>query len=122
MAHAGSTKTVPPSDQKKIVTTTYQQAADEESLRSTVDQLNQPSDPPAPEADEHGYRDNSKVPKLPYWKLFWFFFFYNFGLFAWEGPVAQIALIKQRLVVQDQWITLARVSARLCCVPDPAGA
>jgi chromate transport protein ChrA len=39
--------------------------------------------------------------------LFWFFF-YNFGLFAWGGPVAQIALIKDRLVIQDKWITLQR--------------
>lgn len=39
--------------------------------------------------------------------LFWFFF-YNFGLFAWGGPVAQIALIKERLVIQDKWITLHR--------------
>ncbi|KAH6605292.1 hypothetical protein Trco_006999 [Trichoderma cornu-damae] len=40
-------------------------------------------------------------------KLFWFFF-YNFGLFAWGRPVAQIALIKERLVIQDKWITLPR--------------
>ncbi|GES64372.1 hypothetical protein ATEIFO6365_0008044200 [Aspergillus terreus] len=54
-----------------------------------------------------GLQDNSNVPRLPLWKLFWFFF-YNFGLFAWGGPVAQIALIKDRLVLQDKWITLAR--------------
>ena len=36
------------------------------------------------------------------------FFFYNFGIFAWGGPVAQIALIKDRLVIQEKWITLAR--------------
>lgn len=52
-------------------------------------------------------RDNTNVPRLPLLKLFWFFF-YNFGLFAWGGPVAQIALIKDRLVIQDKWITLAR--------------
>ena len=40
-------------------------------------------------------------------RLFWFFF-YNFGLFAWGGPVAQIALIKERLVIQERWITLGR--------------
>lgn len=51
--------------------------------------------------------DNSHVPHLSLPKLFWFFF-YNFGLFAWGGPVAQIALIKERLVIQDQWITLSR--------------
>ncbi|RYP65536.1 hypothetical protein DL770_008976 [Monosporascus sp. CRB-9-2] len=64
------------------------------------------SDTPCSE-DNQGLEDNSNVPKLSYPKLFWFFF-YNFGLFAWGGPVAQIALIKERLVVQDKWITLPR--------------
>lgn len=59
------------------------------------------------ENDDSGLQDNSNVPRLPLLKLFWFFF-YNFGLFAWGGPVAQIALIKERLVVKDKWITLAR--------------
>ncbi|KAF7542233.1 hypothetical protein G7Z17_g11755 [Cylindrodendrum hubeiense] len=57
--------------------------------------------------DEPSLDDNSNVPRMPYLKLFWFFF-YNFGLFAWGGPVAQIALIKDRLVIQDKWISLAR--------------
>jgi len=57
--------------------------------------------------DSSGLSDNTNVPRLSYARLFWFFF-YNFGLFAWGGPVAQIALIKDRLVVQDKWITLAR--------------
>lgn len=51
--------------------------------------------------------DNSNVPHLSIPRLFWFFF-YDFGLFAWGGPVAQIALIKDRLVIQEKWITLAR--------------
>jgi len=51
--------------------------------------------------------DNSNVPKFPLHHLFWFFF-YNFGLFAWGGPVAQIALIKEKLVIQDKWISLTR--------------
>ncbi|KAF3402126.1 Chromate transport protein [Talaromyces pinophilus] len=57
--------------------------------------------------DQDGLRDNSNVPHLSLLQLFWFFF-YNFGLFAWGGPVAQIALIKERLVIQDKWITLPR--------------
>lgn len=59
------------------------------------------------ENDDPGLQDNSNVPRLSLLKLFWFFF-YNFGLFAWGGPVAQIALIKEKLVVKDKWITLAR--------------
>ncbi|KAG7294510.1 hypothetical protein NEMBOFW57_004585 [Staphylotrichum longicolle] len=57
--------------------------------------------------DDQGLDDNSKVPQMSYLKLFWFFF-YNFGLFAWGGPVAQIALIKDKLVTKDKWITLPR--------------
>ena len=57
--------------------------------------------------EDMSLEDNSNVPKLSIPRLFWFFF-YNFGLFAWGGPVAQIALIKERLVVQDKWISLTR--------------
>jgi chromate transport protein ChrA len=68
--------------------------------------------------------DNSNVPKMSLLKLFWFVF-YNFGLFAWGGPVAQIALIKERLVIQDKWITLARfqrVFAVYQIIPGPEAA
>lgn len=59
------------------------------------------------ENDDDGLQDNSNVTRLPLLKLFWIFF-YNFGLFAWGGPVAQIALIKDRLVIEEKWITVAR--------------
>ncbi|KAG0634719.1 chromate transporter-domain-containing protein [Tuber brumale] len=78
---------------------------------------------PQQEADL-GYHDNSNVPHLGYLKLFWFFF-YNFGLFAWGGPVAQIVLIKERLVIEDKWITLARfqrVFAVYQILPGPEAA
>jgi hypothetical protein len=76
------------------------------------------------EDSESGLEDNSKVPKLPLLRLFWFFF-YNFGLFAWGGPVAQIALIKERLVIQDKWITIERfqrVFAVYQILPGPEAA
>jgi hypothetical protein len=76
------------------------------------------------EESASGLEDNSKVPRLPLLKLFWFFF-YNFGLFAWGGPVAQIALIKERLVIQDEWITLERfqrVFAVYQVLPGPEAA
>jgi fatty acid desaturase len=70
--------------------------------------------PPAPSDANNDDDDDdgedllwSNAPKLSLPRLFWFFF-YNFGLFAWGGPVAQIALLKERLVVQDKWISLAR--------------
>jgi chromate transport protein ChrA len=59
------------------------------------------------ESPEIEYEDNSRVPQLSVLRIFWFFFS-QFGIFAWGGPVAQIALIKERLVVKDQWITMAR--------------
>ncbi|EEU33636.1 uncharacterized protein NECHADRAFT_89295 [Fusarium vanettenii 77-13-4] len=99
---------------KPVATMLHDKKGDEESQK--IDSL-QPdcrepnsdtprSDIPRAE-DDQGFEDNSSVPKLSYPKLFWFFF-YNFGLFAWGGPVAQIALIKERLVIQDKWITLPR--------------
>jgi hypothetical protein len=81
---------------------------DEESHESSAKAHGDVAPPTlAPGDDDLGFEDNTQVPKLSYLKLFWFFF-YNFGLFAWGGPVAQIALIKERLVVQDKWITLPR--------------
>src|ERR1043165_575836 len=56
------------------------------------------------EIDE--FEDNSKVPHLSYWKIF--LLFLDFGFHAWGGPVAQIALIKERLVTNGQWISHAR--------------
>jgi hypothetical protein len=73
---------------------------------------------------ESSFEDNSKVPKLSLLALFWFFF-HNFGLFAWGGPVAQIALIKERLVIQDKWITIKRfqrVFAVYQILPGPEAA
>lgn len=82
---------------------------------SSVDTLND---------TELGFEDNSRVPQLSIPALFWFFF-YNFGLFAWGGPVAQIALIKEKLVMQDQWITIERfqrVFAVYQILPGPEAA
>lgn len=59
----------------------------------------------SPPIDE--FQDNSNVPKYSPVRLFWFFL-WRFGLFAWGGPVAQIALIKEQLVMKDKWITIAR--------------
>jgi chromate transport protein ChrA len=73
------------------------------------------------EADELTY---SNAPKLPLIRLFWYFF-YNFGLFAWGGPVAQIALIKEQIVIREKWITLARfqrVFAVYQILPGPEAA
>ena len=67
--------------------------------------------PPTPDSSSTAqideFQDNSQVPRLSPLRLFWFFFS-RFGLFAWGGPVAQIALIKEQLVIKHKWITIAR--------------
>lgn len=42
-----------------------------------------------------------------------FFRFLKFGLLAWGGPVAQIAMIKQELVEEEKWITRERFNRAL---------
>jgi len=46
------------------------------------------------------------VPREPYLNLFWRFL--KFGLLAWGGPVAQIAMIRQELVDEEKWISNER--------------
>ncbi|KAG0058468.1 hypothetical protein BGZ90_004937, partial [Linnemannia elongata] len=53
------------------------------------------------------------------------FFFVEFGFMTWGGPVAQIARIKERLVVKRRWITVARfnrVYAVYQMLPGPEAA
>ena len=48
--------------------------------------------------------------------------FLRFGLMAWGGPVAQIAMIRQELVEEDRWITkeqFNRVLAVYQILPGP---
>ena len=45
-------------------------------------------------------------PHESYLKLFWRFL--RFGLLAWGGPVAQIAMIRQELVEEERWISPER--------------
>ena len=39
--------------------------------------------------------------------------FLRFGLLAWGGPVAQIAMIKRELVEEEQWLTPQRFNRLL---------
>jgi chromate transport protein ChrA len=83
--------------------------------------------PPAPvtvtvHIDE--FEDNTNVPQLNPLAIFWLFLT-RFGIFAWGGPVAQIALIKDQLVVKERWITMARfnrVFAVYQILPGPEAA
>lgn len=76
------------------------------------------------EPPDASFNDNSNVPQLSVLHIFWIFLV-EFGIFAWGGPVAQIALIKDRLVLKDKWITLARfnrVFAVYQILPGPEAA
>lgn len=65
----------------------------------------------------------SAVPNIPYEsypKLFWRFL--KFGLLAWGGPVAQIAMVRQELVDEERWISnerFNRVLAVYQILPGP---
>ena len=43
--------------------------------------------------------------------IFWRFL--RFGLLAWGGPVAQIAMIKRELVEEEGWVDVARFNRLL---------
>lgn len=107
MAKSLSTATLPTHDERTITSSTACNGTDLESQMHKLPSQSAPELAGEHRDDQQGLEDNTNVPQLPLLKLFWFFF-YNFGLFAWGGPVAQIALIKERLVIQDKWVTLAR--------------
>ena len=51
------------------------------------------------------------IPAEPLGKLF--LRFLRFGSLAWGGPVAQIAMIRQELVVEERWVTPERFNRLL---------
>ncbi|HEO1454916.1 TPA: chromate transporter [Legionella pneumophila] len=53
----------------------------------------------------------SAVPKLTYFQIF--IRFLRFGLLAWGGPVAQIAMIRRELVEEERWISSSRFNRLL---------
>ena len=62
----------------------------------------------------------SRAPALTLWAIFRLFL--GFGMRAWGGPVAQIAALKQALVVEQQWITVPRFNRVLAvyqALPGP---
>jgi chromate transporter len=62
----------------------------------------------------------ANIPREPYLKLFWRFL--KFGLLAWGGPVAQIAMVRHELVDEERWISnerFNRVLAVYQVLPGP---
>jgi chromate transporter len=50
--------------------------------------------------------DAINVPVMTKWEIFKLFL--TFGFRAWGGPVAQMAAMKQKFVIDDKWISVAR--------------
>lgn len=81
--------------------------ADEVALLETkAEQSNSPEQPnDSNNAKEHD-KDKDKEIDISYLELFGIFLW--FGFRAWGGPVAQISMLKEELVIQRKWITPAR--------------
>lgn len=65
-------------------------------------------------------KDNYIVPREAHGRIF--LRFLKFGLLAWGGPVAQIAMIRQELVEEEKWISperFNRVLAVYQVLPGP---
>src|SRR5262245_49287946 len=58
-----------------------------------------------------GTSDEGWIPHQTYGRLF--LRFLRFGLLAWGGPVAQIAMIRRELVEEERWISAARFNRAL---------
>lgn len=52
-----------------------------------------------------------RAPAEPLLRLFWRFL--RFGLLAWGGPVAQIAMLRQELVEEEKWVSPAHFNRAL---------
>jgi chromate transport protein ChrA len=89
----------------KVVTATDVTATD--TGVTATDAVEREASGSASDTSVDEFRDNTNVPRYSPIRLFWFFL-WRFGLFAWGGPVAQIALIKEQLVMKHKWITIAR--------------
>ena len=64
--------------------------------------------------------DAARVPHEPLGRLF--LRFLKFGFLAWGGPVAQIAMLRDELVVEEKWVTpqhFNRVLAMYQVLPGP---
>lgn len=67
-----------------------------------------------------GDDSDAHVPREPLGRLF--LRFLKFGLLAWGGPVAQIAMLRDEFVVEEKWVTpqhFNRVLAMYQVLPGP---
>jgi len=78
--------------------------------------------PPAPEKPKDVLNDDEKISAPPMNPLAVFWLFFNFGIRAFGGPVAQINMMREELVEKDKWITQVkfnRVLAVYQILPGP---
>lgn len=61
--------------------------------------------------------NNSFAPQESYLRLF--LSFLRFGLLAWGGPVAQIAMIRHEFVEEEHWISPERFNRILADFTQP---
>jgi chromate transporter len=63
-------------------------------------------------SEAHGSSEpDIRAPREPLPRLFWRFL--RFGLLAWGGPIAQIAMIRQELVEEERWVSPAHFNRTL---------
>ncbi|KAF9149021.1 hypothetical protein BG015_009209 [Linnemannia schmuckeri] len=100
---------------------------------TTIDLPTTPSTDPTPPSDPldtsltplNEFEDSTNLPQNQTLFQIFTFFFFHFGLHAWGGSVAQIALLKTELVQKRRWITIARfnrVYAVYQMLPGPEAA
>lgn len=85
---------------------------------SSSQDLEDADDPPPVDPFE------SKARHLPLHKLF-IFFFYHIGMFGFGGSAPQINIMRDKFVVEEQWISLERfqkVFALYQVIPGPESA
>src|SRR5215207_724317 len=69
------------------------------------------SGPPV-EAESAPLADDAiNIPPHSYWSLF--LRFLRFGILAWGGPVAQIAMLRKELVDEERWVSSNRFNRTL---------
>jgi putative chromate ion transporter len=111
-------------DPKQSDRSVMQQLDPIESVLSIPESSETSIDTPEEKARDETYNN---APQLSYWTLFVKFLY--FGINAWGGPVQQIALLKDKLVLEEDWISVKRFNrvysvyqvlpgpeaAELCC-------
>lgn len=99
LAHINSTRALLPASSS--TTTTSSTASPSDAAMAKV----APADAPAPSSPEDGSH-GAAASKLTVWRIF--LIFLGFGLRAFGGPIAQIQMMKEQLVLKENWVSITR--------------